>query len=70
MLVLGINKICNWCQITTITGTYTCPIKEINGELFFKFKRVWHPIAKYISEHAEELVHEGGKTFSRPFTNK
>ncbi len=38
MLILGINKICNWCQITTVTGKYTCPIKEINGELFFSFQ--------------------------------
>ena len=39
MLVLGINKILNWCQITTGWGTYTCPIKEVNGEMFFKLKK-------------------------------
>ena len=67
MLVLGINKILNWCQITTGWGTYTCPIEEVNGEMFFKFKKIWHPVAEYISDHAEELVQEGGKVFSRPF---
>jgi hypothetical protein len=67
MLVLGINKILKWCQITTGTGTYTCPTKEINGELFFRFKNAWHPVAEYVSEHAEELVQEGGKIFSRQF---
>ena len=36
MLVLGINRILKWVQITTGWGTYTCPTKEINGELFFK----------------------------------
>ena len=40
MLVLGINKILNWCQITTGWGTYTCPIKEVNGEMFFKLKNM------------------------------
>lgn len=32
MLVLGINKICKWCQITTGGRTYTCPTKKIYGE--------------------------------------
>ena len=67
MLVLGINKILNWCSITTGARTYTCPTKEINGELFFHFKKAWHPVAQYVSEHAEELIEEGGKVFSRPF---
>ena len=67
MLVLGINKILKWCSITTGGRTYTCPIKEINGELFFHFKRAWHPVAEFISDHAEELVQEGGHVFSRPF---
>ena len=67
MLVLGINKVLKWCQITTGGRRYTCPTKEINGELCFLFKKVWHPVAKYISEHTEELVQEGGKVFSRPF---
>ena len=30
--------------------------KEIDGELFFLFKKVWHPVSKYISEHADELM--------------
>lgn len=67
MLVLGINKILNWCQITTGTGTYTCPTKLIDGKLFFYFKKEWHSVAKYVSNNAEELVSEGGKIFSRPF---
>ena len=67
MLVLGINKILEWCQITSGGRTYTCPTKYIDGKLFFKFKRVWHPVSYYISEHADELVKIGGKVFSRPF---
>lgn len=39
MLILGINRILNWLQITTGGRSYTCPTKEINGELFFKFKK-------------------------------
>ena len=67
MLVLGVNDILKWCQISAGRGTYTCPIKEVNGEMFFKFKKIWHPIAEYISDRAEVLVQEGGKVFSRPF---
>lgn len=67
MLVLGINKILKWCQITTGGRSYTCPTKEIGGKLFFYFKKAWHPVADYLSEYTEELVQEGGKVFSRPF---
>ena len=67
MLVLGINKILKWCQITTGGRTYTCPTKEINGELFFRFKNVWHSVAQYASKYAEEFVQESGRVFSRPF---
>ena len=52
MLVLGINKILNWCHITSGGRNYTCPTKLIDGKLFF---------------HAEELVSEGSKVFSRLF---
>lgn len=67
MLVLGINKILNWRQITSGGRTYTCPTKLIDGKLFFRFKKEWHSIAGFVSDHAEELVSEGGKIFSRPF---
>jgi len=67
MLVLGINKICKWCQITTGGRRYTCPTKEIDGKLFFAFKKGWHLVSDYVSNSAEELVDEGGKIFSRPF---
>ena len=67
MLVLGINKILNWCQSTSGGRTYTCPTKLIDGKLFFRFKKEWHSVAEFVSDHAEELVSEGGKIFSRPF---
>lgn len=67
MLVLGVNKILHWVQITTGWGRYTCQTKEINGELFFKFKKEWHRVSDYLSEHTDELVEEGGKVFSRPY---
>ena len=67
MLVLGINKILNWCQIISGGRTYTCPTKIINGELFFKFKNNWHKVGDFIYDNAEELVEEGGKVFSRKF---
>ena len=67
MLVLGINKILNWCQIISGGRTYTCPTKLIDGKLVFHFKKEWHSVAEFVSDHAEELVSEGGKIFSRPF---
>ena len=67
MLVLGINKILNWCQITSGGKRYTCDTKVINGDLYFKFKKEWHKVANFVADNAEELVIEGGKVFSRPF---
>ena len=66
MLVLLINKILNWCQIASEGRTYTCPTKLIDGKLFFRFKKEWHSVAEFVSDHAEELVLEGGKIFSSP----
>lgn len=65
MLVLGINRILKWVQITTGWGTYTCPTKEINGELFFKFKNEWHKVIDFTSELTTELISEGGKIISQ-----
>lgn len=67
MLVSGINRILNWCQIISDGRHYTCPTKMIDGKLYFRFKKEWHSVAKFVSEYAEELVSEGGKVFSRPF---
>ena len=69
MLVLGINKVLKWCQIISGGRKYTCPTKVIDGELFFYFKKEWHKVAEFASEHLEELVQEGDKLFSRPFKN-
>ena len=68
MIVMMVNKACEWCRIAAGTGTYTCPIKRIDGELFFKFKREWHSVAKYISESAHELAYVGGKLVNRNYT--
>lgn len=67
MLILSVNKILKWCQITTGERRYTCPTKIIDGKLYFHFKRTWHPVANYISDHTHELVEEGGRIFSRTF---
>lgn len=69
MLVLGVNKILKWCQVFSNGCRYTCPTKIICDELCFAFKKAWYPVAKYISEHTEELAQEGGRVFSRPFSN-
>ena len=65
MLVLVINRIMKLVQITTGWGTYTCPTKEINGELFFKFKNGWHKAIGFTSDLTTELISEGGKIISR-----
>lgn len=65
MLILGINRILKWLQITTGGRSYTCPTKEINGELFFRFKNEWHRASDYISKNTAELISEGGKVISR-----
>ena len=44
MLVSGINWSCNWVQVITITGTYTCPIEERDDDFYFRFKNQWHPV--------------------------
>ena len=65
MLILGINKILNWLQVTSGGRSYTCPMKEINGNRFFRFKKSWHKVTDYLSDYTTELVSEGGKIFSR-----
>lgn len=67
MLVSGINRILNWCQVISGGRHYTCPTKMVEDNLFFYFKKEWHSVAEFASEHAEELFTEGGKVFSRPF---
>ena len=55
MLVLGVNKILNWCQIVSGGRRYTCPTKEIDGKLLFSFKKAWYPLEEYITEHMDEF---------------
>lgn len=61
MLILGVNKVLHWVQITAGWGRYTCPTKMIDGKLFSQFKKEWHLVSDYLSEHTHELVEEGGK---------
>lgn len=65
MLVLGINRILKWVQITTGWEIILTQQKEINGELFFKFKSEWHKVMDFASELTTELVSEGGKIISQ-----
>lgn len=54
MLVLGINHILKWVSIISEGRRYTCPTKEINGELFFKFKKEWHKVIEFASKLTQE----------------
>ena len=62
MLVIGINWYCNWVQITTGTGTYTCPMDENEDDFYFHFKGQWHSVSEYAAEDlkAEILKHKHG----------
>lgn len=55
MQVLGINHILKWVQIISEGRRYTCPTKEINGELFFKFKNEWHKVIDFTSKFTSEF---------------
>lgn len=55
MTILGINIPCQWVQIITNGRRYTCPIREVNGELFFAFKKQLHKVADYVSELTHTL---------------
>lgn len=55
MMVLGINYVAKWVQITSEGRRYTCPTKEINGDLFFKFKNEWHKVIDFTSEFTSEF---------------
>lgn len=65
MLILGINRVLKWVQVTTGGRSYTCPMKEVDGVLYFHFKKEWHKVMDFVSDHTTELVEEGGKIFSR-----
>lgn len=67
MLVSGINKVLNWCQVISNGRQYTCPTKTINGKLSFYFKKEWHSVAEFVTDHTLELISENGKVFSRIF---
>lgn len=67
MLILGINKVLNWVQITTGGRRYTCPTKIIDGVLQFKFKGQWHLVSDHVSEYTHELVREAGKLISKDY---
>ena len=67
MLVSGVNKIMGLCSIISGGRCYTCPTKEIDGELYFAFKKEWHSVKKYITKNTTELVSENGNWFSRGY---
>jgi len=66
MIVLGVNKVLKWCQVFANGRRYTCPIKEVDGKLFFFFKKAWHCVKEFAPEGTRELVEECGKIIERP----
>lgn len=67
MLVLGVSRLHNWCMIVEEGRAHTCRTKDINGELYFRLKKVWYPVAKYAFEYTEELIREGEQVLIRVF---
>ena len=70
MLILGVNRILQWVQIANGGRRYTCPMKEIDGEAFFRFKNEWHKVMDFITDHTTELVSEGGRVFRKQQRNR
>ncbi len=67
MLVLGVNKVLNWCQVLSGGRRYTCCTDMVNGELCFYFKKAYHSVAQFATEHTHELVREGEKVLLRSY---
>lgn len=65
MLVLGVNRILEWVQVLSNGRRYTCPMKIVDGERFFFFKKEWHKVFDFLSDNAEELMYEGSKIVSK-----
>lgn len=55
MMVSVINHILRCVQIISGGRKYTCPTKEINGELFFIFKNKWHKVIDFTSKFTSEF---------------
>ncbi len=67
MRITGINKILGWVQVISNGRTYTCPTKQIDGKLLFKFNNHWHDVLKYVGETTQEFVKIDGKNITRIF---
>lgn len=59
MIVIGINYALGIVQIISGERTRTCPMKEISGELFFRFKGQWHKVKEYASDSLRESGYSG-----------
>lgn len=59
MEVWGINYACKWVQIYNEGRRYTCNMKEIDGELYFIFKKEWHSVKEYASDHLKADNYRG-----------
>ena len=55
MTVLCVNRILKSVQISSGGRRYTCPTKEINGELFFRFRNEWHKVVDFTSKLTSEF---------------
>lgn len=54
MTVLCVNRILKSVQISSGGRRYTCPTKEISGELFFRFRNEWHKVLDFTSKLTSE----------------
>lgn len=51
MRVFHFNKDLPWVQIISdFSKLHTCPTKEIDGELNFRFKNKWHKVKDYMDD--------------------
>jgi len=55
MIIFVVNKATEMVQLYTHGAKYSCPMKEQDGELFFRFKSIWYPVNKYIDNNTQYL---------------
>lgn len=58
MVIFVVNKTTEMVQLYTHGAKYSCPMKEQDGELFFRFNSIWYPVNKYIDNNTKYLGQE------------
>lgn len=55
IIVMTISKLIDAVIIFTHGARYTCPTKEVDGELMFWFKQKWRKVADHVIDATDDL---------------